>query len=431
MKKAAKPKQQSIAPPKPGLLSPRVAELVGQFLVQATREDTNSISEYLEMCRTSPIIGALLDLIRLYAQSMMGEYDNENEDYKTFILRCFELMDGSVKMAVDQLMIVKPLGYAVAEWAPIERDSSYMLDSIQILDPAKYRFEGKLSKVEQIVYDGESGDIIIPYDRVIHLTNQNHLSFNSPFGVADCRRVYAPYKAWKITIAAAVIAAKRRGEPIIVGFAPSDQQVQVGTDQATGEAITIAAPAALLQTLQDLDSNSVAATDLENKVQLIEAAEGRLIMDVLKELERLQLLGFLVPETILAATGVGDSSLNSGHRSILDLMVGSTIDQIKERLIEDVVRPLLIWEFGEKVEDFGSFPTPKTSDPGAIEMLNAIATAVYNGAFSAADLDVINRMRDLAGLPTVTEIAEPLTGAPTETPTIVGDEIPIAEPANG
>jgi hypothetical protein len=420
--------QQAITPPKADLLSPAVAQLVGEVLSTVSRDDTNPIGDYIEMCRTSPIVGALLDVIRLYAHGMMGEYDNENEDYKTFIIKCFEVMQGSLKMAVDQLMCVKPLGYAVSEWAPIERDGKWVLDAIRILDPRKYEFEGTRNGIEFVVYDGDAGNIKIPYDRCIHLTNQQHLSFDDPYGVADCRRVIAPYKAWKIAIAAALIAAKRRGEPVIVGFAPSDQQVQIGTDRATGEPIRVPAPQALMGTLQGLENNSIAATDIANKIETIQAADGQLIMLVLKELERLQLMGFLVPDTILSATGVGDSSLNSGHRSILDLMVGATIDQIKEKLIEQVVRPLLIWEFGEAVEDFGSFPTPKASETGAIDLLNAIANAVYNGAFSAADLDVINRMRELAGLPLVTEVVDPLAGAPIDAAT---DPIePTADPVD-
>jgi hypothetical protein len=417
--------QTAITPPKADLLSPAVAQLVGEVLSTVSRDDVNPIGDYIEMCRTSPIVGALLDVIRLYAHSMMGEYDNENEEYKTFVVKCFEVMQGSLKMAVDQLMCVKPLGYAVSEWAPIERDGKWVLDAIRILDPRKYEFEGTRNGIEFIVYEGDTGSIKIPYDRVIHLTNQQHLSFDDPYGVADCRRVIAPYKAWKIAIAAALIAAKRRGEPVIVGFAPSDQQVKIGTDRATGEPILVSAPTALMTTLQGLENNSIAATDIANKIETIQAADGQLIMLVLKELERLQLMGFLVPETILSATGVGDSSLNAGHRSILDLMVGSTIDQIKEKLIEQVVRPLLIWEFGEAVEDFGSFPTPKASETGAIDLLNAIANAVYNGAFSAADLDVINRMRELAGLPLVTEVVDPLAGAPTDA---AADPIDTAAP---
>jgi hypothetical protein len=109
-------------------------------------------------------------------------------------------------------------------------------------------------------------------------------------------------------------------------------------------------------------------------------------------------------------------TLNTGHREILNLTVGSAIEQIKERLIEDIVRPLLVWNFGEDVDDFGEFLSDEKPEENAVELLNALNSIVFNGTLSAADLDVINRIRTLAGIPTVSEIVEGLDGVPTDAP---------------
>jgi hypothetical protein len=414
--------QRTIAKPTPDMLTPAVQSLVGEILTEANREDSTPLADYIEMIQTSPIVGPAIELKVLLGLNRMGDYSNSDEDYQAFIRQCLEQMRGSLKLSIAEMLCVQPLGFACSEWAPIEHNGKWMLDTIQIMDPRKYRFRGKRGQIEDVLYAGDTGDIVVPYDRVIHLTNQRHISFGSPYGVAECKRALAAYKGWKITIAAALIAAKRRGEPITIGFAPGDEQVKVGED-SEGNPVYIPAPQALLNTLQDLENNSVAATSIANRIETIQAAEGTLILDVLKVLQQLQLMAFLVPESILSATGVGDSNLNTGHRNVLDLCVGSVVSQIKERLIEDVIRPLLIWEFGEEIEDFGSFPEPKAQEEGAIDLFNALINAVYNGAFSAADLDVINRMRELAGLPAVTEIAAALDAVPTDpasigTPTV-------------
>lgn len=400
--------------PKAGLLSPHVAQIVADILAEVSREDTIPVAEYIEMLQTSPVIGAAVELKVLISLQKMGAYTNTDDKYKDFIVKNFEVMRGSLQLSIMELYSVGPIGFACAEWAPIQRDGSWMLDRIQILDPRKYTFYGKGGEVEHILYAGEDGDIIVPYDRVIHLTNQAHIAFGSVYGVAECKRAYAAYKAWKIVVAAALIAARRRGEPIMIGFADPSEQVSIGQND-DGSIAYVNGTQALADSLQDLENNSVMATSVANRVEMIAAAEGDLILSVLKVLEQYQLLAFLVPESILTASGIGDSNLNTGHRSTLDATITATVNQIKERLIEDVVRPLLVWEFGEKVESFGEFAVGDAQpEDGAIDILKVLIDAVYNNVFSAQDLDVINRMRTLAGLPSVTEIAQGLDAPPDD-----------------
>jgi hypothetical protein len=393
--------------PKAGLLSPKVAELVADLLAEVDREDPVPVADYIEMIQSSPIVGAAIELKALAGIEKLGTYSNPEQSYQDFILKCFEVMDGSLPLSVMELLSVGPIGYATSEWAPIQRDKQWVLDRIQIIDPRRYTFRGKSGNIESVVYESDRGNIEIPYDRVIHIVNQRHIAFGSVYGVAECKRGYTAYKAWKIALAAAIIAAKRRGEPILVGFADPGETVQIGTN-ADGSIASVSGTQALADSLKELENNSVAATSLANRIQTIEAADGALIMAVLGLLEKYQLLAFLVPESVLTATGVGDSNLNKGQRSTLDASIDAAMNQIKERIIEDVVRPLLIWEFGEGVEDFGEFVSPKAPEEGALETLRALTDAILNNIFSASDLDVINRLRELAGLPSVTEIAQGL-----------------------
>jgi hypothetical protein len=413
------------------LLTPAVAAFVGDFLTSATREDPNQIQDYLDMIKTSPIVGPAVELKTLLGLTLFDDYKNPTEKYQTHIRRAFEQMRGSLRLSVAELLVVEPLGFACSHWAPAQIGGKWMLDSIRGLDPRKYEFRGKLGEITDLLHEGTPRAIQIPYDRVIHLTNQSWLAFGDPQGVATCRRAIALHKAWKIAIAALVIAAKRRGEPILIGYT-GKEDVIVGKD-ADGNPVTVPAGEAMLQTLQELENGSVGATDVENRIEALEAANGSLILETIKEIERLMLQSFLIPETMLRSTGVGDSNLNSGQRELLNLVVGSRVDQIKEALIEQIVRPLLEWEFGEKIESYGSFPVPAQREANANELLNTLINAVYNGAFSAQDLDVINRMRELAQLPPVEAIAK-LEGVPPPEFTDPGPatntdtEEPAAEP---
>jgi hypothetical protein len=170
-----------------------------------------------------------------------------------------------------------------------------------------------------------------------------------------------------------------------------------------GNPVTIQAPVALLNQLESLNNRSVLSTDLRNRVEsLNQTTSGTFFFDALRLLQQLQLMGLLFPETILTATGVGDSNLNTGQRSTLGLVVRSLVGQIKEVILNSPVRWLLTWNYGQ-VEDFGAFSEPETQEIDPIALFNALNGAVQSGYFSAADLSVINRGRELVGLPLAAE----------------------------
>jgi hypothetical protein len=117
-------------------------------------------------------------------------------------------------------------------------------------------------------------------------------------------------------------------------------------------------------------------------------------------------MAYLMPETVITTGSQGasgDSNLNAGHGAILDLVVSSFTQQIKERLIEDVCRFLIFNEFGEQ-ESYGHFKEPEIDSTDNVALLGAIANSAPSGVLGGNDLEVINRSRDLAGIPPIDQI---------------------------
>lgn len=393
-----------------GRISPAVEAFVGDVLQELGNIDP--IDSYIDMCRRSPYAGPAVEVVVLMGLASFGEYTHPEPEKQAFIRKCFERMDGSLRWSVAELLSVKPIGRAVAEWAPRESVEEWTLEAIATLDPRKYTFEGKLGRIEQVKYFGQQKDLIIPYDRCIHLINQRWLSFGDPRGVADSERAAKSWEAWKIIMSVLLIASKRQGTPLLIGYADSEQKAELLDHRgeplrgADGNVIRVSATQALMNQLIETDNNSVLVTQLGNKVEAIAQSEGRsFLFEVLKLLGMLQMLGFMVPETILTATGAGDSNLNTGQRSILQMSVEATIADVQEGILEGPVRSLLTWNYGEQ-ESYGSFEKPKEDQVDRVQLLSALSNAIYQGVFSAEDLAVINRMRSLSGIPPVEERME-------------------------
>ena len=376
------------------------------------------------MATTSPVIGSALQVIALMAVEGLGDYTHPDENIQAFIRTNFEQMAGSLALSIEELMSAYPLGYAVSQWGIEQRDGQWMLQDIQILHPADYHFEGKRGKIESIKWRGSGDEVAIPYGgedgRVIHCVNARHLSFRSPTGIATLKRINAAWKAWKIVVGEMLVAAQRQATPILAGYSDSAVSVPLYgpdgrtplVDEATGEPVVVPAPVALLEQLSNLDNRSVISTDLQNKIEAIASqVGGDFFFKALTYLQQLQLMGLIFPETILTSTGVGDSNLNKGQRTTLGQVIESLLSQIKESLIENCIRWLIYWNFGEQ-ESYGSFVVPEDDDTNRIELFAALNNAVSSGWFSAADLEVLNKGRELVGLPAkeaIDAVPEPAT----------------------
>jgi hypothetical protein len=406
-------------------LLPAIKRLISEMISEIGSEDGDA-ETYLTMAKTSPVIGAALQVITLMGVGMLGDYTHPDEEIQADMRGQFEQMQGSLALSIEELLSCYPFGYSSSQWGVEEREGQIKLIDIQILDPTLYGFEGKRGRVDNVVYRGDREDVRIPYNgeegRIIHAVNARHLSFRDPTGVAVLKRVKPSWEAWKIVIGEMLIAAQRQATPIVVGY--SDSGATVPMLDARGEPlldpdgnpVLIQAPTALLDQLESLENRSVISTDIKNKIDtLSQQTSGTFFFECLKLLQSLQLIGLIFPETILGATGIGDSNLNKGQRSTLGLVLESLTGQIKEQILNNPVRWLLTWNYGDRIDNYGSFPPPKQQDVDSVQLFNAINSAVGSGYFSGADLSVLNRGRELVGLSPVEEPTQSmgrlLTGA--------------------
>jgi hypothetical protein len=417
--------------PQPGQLQYEVQRFANKLINQAISTDPNPIDTYMEMLTVNPIAGAGYIVKVLLVLQQLGEYRHPDEKLQDFIRKNFERMTGSFKLSVAELLIAMAIGYSFSEITVRDDGQNWVLESILGVDPRRFRFEGKVGKIENCVYyaPGLADSIKIPYDKGIHIVNSPYLALGrDPYGVGDCRRCVAAWQAWKILIAELVITGQRMATPIIAMKVHTDQTItlldQYGNpmiDPASGLEIQIPAADRALEELERLENRSVLVTDLENQIQVLDqqgANPGVFFFEALRYLERIMMLGQLIPETALSTggrSGVGDSGLNEGHLAMLMMGAGQSADQVKESLLERVCRPLIEWNFG--IQDiYGEFVSDEEDSADRVALIEAIGSIINTGAFSKQDLAVINRLQQLAGIPQSETLFKPPAPEPDPEP---------------
>ncbi|MCX6294514.1 MAG: hypothetical protein NTX97_00365, partial [Bacteroidetes bacterium] len=259
------------------------------------------------------------------------------------------------------------------------------------------------------------GLIDIPYAKGIHIVNGRHLNIGrDPYGFAECKKAYPYWKAKKLVLAAMIISSQRQATPLLVGrtdlessfeLVDSSGNVLIGEN---GLPIRGRSGDRMKAALEQIENQSVIVIDknIDEIVAIAQQTDGAFFLNVLRFLNSQILMAFLMPETVITTGSQGasgDSNLNEGHGAILNLVVSSFTQQIKERLIEDVCRFLIFNQFGEQ-ETYGEFKEPEQDKTDSVALLGAISNAAYTGVLGGTDIEVINRSRDLAGIPPIDQI---------------------------
>jgi hypothetical protein len=396
------------------ILSPKVQALVSTWIGMVQQSDKNIANTYVEMLKDSPVASAANDLRILLGVSMLDKYQHPDHDIQTFVRNSINAMEGSWLNVVSQMLTFISFGKSFSEVSyKIKKRKAY-LDIIRTVDPRYYWFEGFNGQISRVHYLRFS-DIYIPYENGIHLINQPYIALGGdPHGVATCRRAYPYWELTKVINACMAVASERQATKLLVGKTDTGNNSvsminpetgQPYIDPNTGEPRLFNQGYVMSRNLEDIKNNSYAVIDLADEIEAIaHESDGRFFINILGYLESMIMLSWLVPRTVTGTGTVssGDSNLNEGHQTILRLVTRSQMQIVGEALIEQAIRPMLEFNFGE-LDDYGTFPLVTEDNTDTIALLNIINNCVTTGTFSKYDLDVLNKMRALAGITALEE----------------------------
>ena len=428
-----------------GRLAPVLDELETAIMEALQNPDSNPIATYIDMIDTDPEIGACVELEVLLGMKRVGEYQHEDERIQDFVTANLENLKGGFQKTLGELFVARPLGYVASEMVFRAENREWFVDQIFALHPENYEFRGKDGELEELRYmSSQKGDITIPYEKVIHIANNDWLAFGDPHGKAQCKKALASHLATRIVQNLMMTGLKTQATPLLVGKASATESVNL-LDPETGLPMENddgspkmrSALSALHDDLVKIGSNGVITTDLANSIESIaNQTDGMFFLNALTYLRSLKLLSFLVPETAFTVTGTGDSNLASNQSTLLMASISAFAERVKHALIQCAIRPLIEANFGVQ-DSYGGFATPEENKIDEIALLDALARAAVTGVLGVPDIELINKARELAGLPPVQELIPQVTvenNAPGSTtnptdPSNPANPAPAREPA--
>lgn len=407
--------QQQLQPRK-GTLSKEVERLTNSIINELSNLDSIGIDDYLLMATTDPIVSAGIEVPMLMGCQKLGEFTHPDQNIQDWVQTNFVGMQGSLPLSFAEMWQAKPFGHSWSEISVQPQNGEWRLESIMAVDPRYFRYAGAIGKIKEIRYrTSPEGLVYIPYEKGIHIVNGRHLNLGrDPYGFAECKKAYPYWKAKKLILAAMVIAAQRQATPLLVGKTDLENSFELvdstGNILLNDDGLPIRGRAGdrMKAALEQIENQSVIVIDknIDDIVAIAQQTDGAFFLNVLRFLNSQILMAFLMPETVITTGSQGasgDSNLEAGHERILGLVVNGFTQQIKERLIEDVCRFLIFNQFGEQ-ESYGEFKEPEIDKADSVALLAAISGASMSGVLGGNDIEVINRSRDLAGIPPIDQI---------------------------
>ena len=411
-----KPWSPSILTPSAGQITSTINRVTQSFLQEVDNVDTK-VTDYLKMARKDPLVRNCIELKCLRTSIMLGKYSHSDPFIEEWVQGNLDGMVGSLTHKVGRLAAAMPLGFAAGEIVFTDEESGeWRLKTINILDQTRTSFEGKNGDIKYLRYREPTGlDKRVKYPKIIHIVNgfsTNIGEYDMVYGDAESGTAYQYFKAKQAILTEMMISAKNAASGMWLGKADSNETVQIvdvnGVPQTNpdGSPKTQSAVHALHQQMMNLENNSVIVTDRKNEITALVPDKNDVgWQNYINILDNGILRAYGVPELIFkeGTNSTMSNTLGRQHKTILDAQIESIVSQIRDQLIEKVIKPLLIWNFGI-TEDFGTFKLDEIQDQESVSLrVQNIISAVSAQILPAQNIHVVNALYDSLGLPTVTE----------------------------
>lgn len=366
-------------------------------------------------------MAASVALMQLRVMARLGNYTHKIGEIKEWVRGNFEDMEGTLDEAVHHLAMTPWLGNADAEinWTPAIKNGrrEWRIKSLQPLSPEKVKYAGSrklgLTHVIDTSHPNPSNrDNWIPISKVLHV--DIGATDGSPYGYALAKNIMPYVKAKQVLMSEWIVAGRNQSSGLLIGKADSNQQVSLldkngqPIKNLDGTPRIASAVEQLTRQMEQLDSTNFLVTDPQNTVTWQPmSVDSSFFQQAIQYVDGAILLGLGIPKlTFNEGSGqFGNTSVAMVQKTMLDTRLGIIADKIEDQIIEKLVRPLLVYNFGLTAADgWGYFEADVSSDPiMAQSQLQMLMQAVAMQVLPATDPAVMDSIRQLLKLPVVNE----------------------------
>jgi len=445
-----------------------VPQLYGSLSRFIANPSTVSVETYKRMLDTDETIGAGIDFMNLCFIARFGDYTHKNKDIEKFVRRAIEQMEGSWHENLDEMFSAEWSGFSITEmvWkymqdfdgAPafvpqklvtyppltmvfaVNRHGEVLPDGIYQYQrfhntfinsyytnfgrgdfhgfrPDTMARQGDYPYPIRIAADLTYLTVKVPKDKVIHLRSSSTGKFNNPYGRSILRRAYKNWVMKDAFLKMWLIAADRKGTPLVVGYAAPNDSVLDGNQNAENPGNSTAQPqradVAMNNIFKTIHSASfITLPGRKGEVYDVESIQIQGDMNIYKDgvdyWNRALMRSLLVPDLVMTGgDGAGSYALADVHSKMFNKIIDGKLKPYKQGILDNFISKLIAYNFPREMwekDGYGDFVLQE-NDPEMMDKLatvyNNLTTSGYMSPEDQVDMDEVRGKMNLKKKPAV------------------------------
>lgn len=374
--------------------------------------DPVPVDEYERMVDTDETVEISLLFLTMSILLKIGEYSHENPKITQFVKENFEVMEGNLYTACEEMLTALWAGFSGTEivWRP-EGDKLY-LQRLVTYHPRTVlirvdRETGQYQGFKQWRWFAGS-PVDIPLEKAILYTYRKR--FGNHYGRSILRPVRKNWLLKDPVLKMLARALDRFGTPITSAVVP-DEDIR-DPDNPDKEVSQLEYAVRLLANLQNGTGIALryGPEGQEPKINVHNSGGsgiGEAFDRALGYFNKMIARGILAPSLLLdEGQRSGSYSLGQSHFQIYNIMTSGILNNLTEALLEQLVRRMVEYNFGRQ-KNYGSFGEKKLNEEDTkllSEVFERLTNAGYMDAKLQADFDAV---RARMGLPQRKVAAQP------------------------
>ena len=392
--------------------------------------DDIPIETYEEMLKDETVFSGM-EFLRQTLLSRLGEYSHPVPRIEKRIREnLVQLEGGSFLKSCGQILTGVDFGYSVTEklW---KRDNSgqVRLRGLQTLHPSSVSVElhtsGPHKNRPKVVYQWKSqGTREKEFDlsKIVLFTHGEW--FGNVYGRSRLRAAYAAWFTKKVIVPAWGLMMERFGSPIAIGKTDSEKKVKVN-------GLLVSAKTALSKMLAKLGARGQIVTDTKTEIDIVRGhpEAGKAFEGITAYCNKMIYRAIGLPSLIADHGDTGSYSLGQEHSALFHLVQEQIGYELADTLVQQIVKPLIIWNFGEQKLGYGEFTIENFAPEKALQLATYFEKLIDTGLVKKHKLEDMNEMRSQLGWTALLEedLEEPLSLPPTVPPQDLEDDEASAE----
>lgn len=437
-----------------------IPQLYGSLSKFVANPSSVSVETYKRMLDTDETIGAGVDFLIMAMCARMGTYKHKSKEITDFVNQALGQMETSWHQNLSEMFSAEWAGFSGTEkvWQydsnfggmpayrpkklvtyppltlifAVNRNGDILPDGIfqyqryhnslyhsgtpggsrsGDLDgfrPDLYASVGDFPYPIRVAADLSYMTVKIPQHKMIHLTSSSTGNFANPYGRSLLRRAYKNWVAKDAFLKMWVVAADRKGTPLLVGFADASATVdKKGEADGNQNSDTGTAPNMMAAALRTIHNSSfVVLPGKKGEVYDIEAVAIQGDMNVFKDgtqyFNTAMLRALLIPPLIMGGDGGGSFSLGQEHHKLFNKIVDGKLKPYKQGITQQFIRPMIGYNFPRAAwekDGLGEFVLEEYDTELMEKLANVFGNITDKGYMSAEDQADMDTVRGKLGLP--------------------------------